>query len=203
VRFTITVDDELSRDVLAALTGVRPDAGPQVVSLTDELWVLERGTIDRPVFAVDHGFPEAYREGWLDVTVLNGGSMPIEDAELSVSAIAADGRRFVLLDAAPVHIAGHGAQTIPIQWSPRTVGAWTLELVLIRSNRTEWSSQGVILAEEVQPFTVAAGPRITSLSALSLGWPGASWERFLVIAGFLVLTMAIVRAGLRWQEASQ
>lgn len=200
VRFVVDVVDDPTRDVLAALTGTRPRDGVQVVSLIGDMWALEEGGFASPALSVDADGIRVLRESRMRVTVRNEGSMPIDNADIDVVAVAEDGREFSLRVGEPVAVEGHGRQDIEIDWSPRTAGNWTLEVRLYRSGGNQWSGNPVLLAEATQPFEVAAVPQITVDSALNLGWPGVTWERLMILLALVNVAGVIAHAGLRRRE---
>ncbi|HEY8446131.1 MAG TPA: hypothetical protein VIL01_03420 [Thermomicrobiales bacterium] len=201
VRFVVAVSDAHTQDLLANLTGARPNLGSQVVELADGRWRLEPASFALPQVTISAEQAAALRTGSVRVTIENPSNIDLVGATIEVQAIAADGDTRAGLADEDLDVEAGARQVLDLDWSPHAPGFWRVEAAIYRSGVDARTGERVILSRQERVVQVQPPPTIAGAEAARLGGTGDSTGRFVAIVGLVVV--ATTAAGIALRESRQ
>jgi hypothetical protein len=184
--FVLKASDEATRAALAALTGVRPERGPLVVSLANGRWATSPATFTAPSITIDVGETTALSSVPVRVTVANDATLDIDGASIRVTAVSANGA-MIPVGLQEIAIAGGSRQTFDLSWAPPSPGTWRIEVTIIRTGVDARTGARLVLASFSQPVDARPPPPLAASTASRLGWTGSLPGRLAVALGFVLL----------------
>jgi hypothetical protein len=187
VSFTVRADDAETQRALNSLAGEADRTGLQVVARTGDRWTATTARLVAPAIAIGVTPGSPFDTVPVDITIANDGALALQNARLTVQAVAADGRTGVVLGSSDVEVTGGSEQALTFPWAPGQPGTWTLRTTLTRASPDARTGEQVVLAQYEQTVEVRQADTVSPNVAARLAWSGPIASRVFAILGVLGL----------------